>query len=54
MRRGEVRFYLGPNWRKIRKIIRRGKRKIGKFNDIHYKRTGRGLEFKRQLDRFMH
>jgi hypothetical protein len=27
MGREEVIFYLGPNWRKIRKIIRRGKEK---------------------------
>jgi hypothetical protein len=29
----EIKFYLGPNWRKIRKIIRRGKEKF-QFNRL--------------------
>jgi hypothetical protein len=44
---GEIKFYLGPNWRKIRKIIRRGKGKIGKFTDINSLSKATGLEFMR-------
>jgi predicted dehydrogenase len=43
---GEIKFYLGPNWRKIRKIIRRGKGKIGKIADIPCQRRAAELEFK--------
>jgi hypothetical protein len=53
MGREEIKFYLGPNWRKIRKIIRRGKGKIRKIADIPPIRRIRELEFTSQMGRFI-